>query len=286
MSFADIDRNGHGSGRVSDDNAGAFSQTTYKNVTRTVSQNVFRFSSNVNRIRDLNGLLGGPRDTQRVRQDLSRIREDTSEIARETTDSLKELTTKDWEGSDNEKQRNKIQLQKLSRQFAALLHTFELLQKSSIQKEKETVSNAKESLFHIHEEEEKAKQASTSTSEDTALLSYQHMIQNITLENSIEYNEALIVEREEGIRAIETSISEVNEIFRDLGAIVLEQGQMLDDIEHNVVTVHETVVAGSTEVRAAENYQKKARGKMCCLLYIFLIILAIVLLIAFVSRFH
>jgi len=41
------------------------------------------------------------------------------------------------------------------------------------------------------------------------------------------HQEALIQEREEEIREIETGIHELHEIFRDLGTIVQGQGEML-----------------------------------------------------------
>ena len=41
------------------------------------------------------------------------------------------------------------------------------------------------------------------------------------------HQEALIQEREDEIREIETGIHELHEIFRDLGTIVLEHGEML-----------------------------------------------------------
>lgn len=41
------------------------------------------------------------------------------------------------------------------------------------------------------------------------------------------FQETLIQERETEIREIETGIHELNEIFRDLGTLVIEQGGML-----------------------------------------------------------
>lgn len=41
------------------------------------------------------------------------------------------------------------------------------------------------------------------------------------------HQESLIQERENEIREIETGIHELNEIFRDLGTLVTEQGSML-----------------------------------------------------------
>ena len=44
------------------------------------------------------------------------------------------------------------------------------------------------------------------------------------IENEREFNDALIQDREMGIKQIETSIAEVNEIFTDLANLVHEQG--------------------------------------------------------------
>ena len=43
----------------------------------------------------------------------------------------------------------------------------------------------------------------------------------------VEFNEQLIEEREQEIQGIEQGIIELNEIFRDLGSIVMEQGSLI-----------------------------------------------------------
>lgn len=53
--------------------------------------------------------------------------------------------------------------------------------------------------------------------------SAQRRIQIEALDNEIEYNETLISEREGEIQGIEQGITELNEIFRDLGMLVNEQ---------------------------------------------------------------
>jgi syntaxin 7 len=49
----------------------------------------------------------------------------------------------------------------------------------------------------------------------------------IQLENETVFNEAVIEEREQGIREIHVQIGEVNEIFKDLAVLVHEQGYMI-----------------------------------------------------------
>lgn len=50
------------------------------------------------------------------------------------------------------------------------------------------------------------------------------------LDDEIAFNEALIEEREQGIKEIQHQISEVNEIFKDLAVLVHEQGVMIGKV--------------------------------------------------------
>lgn len=47
------------------------------------------------------------------------------------------------------------------------------------------------------------------------------------MENEIVFNEAIIEEREQGIKEIQQQIGEVNEIFKDLAVLVHEQGSLI-----------------------------------------------------------
>ena len=47
------------------------------------------------------------------------------------------------------------------------------------------------------------------------------------MESEIVLNEAIIEERDQGIKEIQQQIGEVNEIFKDLAVLVREQGAMI-----------------------------------------------------------
>ena len=118
------------------------------------------------------------------------------------------------------------------------------------------------------------------------------------LDNEVEFNEQLIAEREEDLKEIERSILEVNEIFRDLGTLVHEQGHMLgeelfiaahlmnqflisptDNIESNVQDVTINMENATGELRQASKWQKSTRNKLCCLMLIFAVIAVVLILI-------
>jgi syntaxin 7 len=80
----------------------------------------------------------------------------------------------------------------------------------------------------------------------------------------MEFNNALIEEREQGILEIQQQIGEVNEIFQDLAVLVNEQGQMIDDIEANIVSTAVRTKDAQRELTKADKSQKAARNKMIC----------------------
>jgi syntaxin 7 len=88
----------------------------------------------------------------------------------------------------------------------------------------------------------------------------------------------LIVEREAEIRNIEQSVSELNELFRDVAHIVHEQGGQLDLISDNVERTRDDTRGADINLRSASRYQKNARNKACCLLIILAVILVIIVL--------
>jgi syntaxin 7 len=55
------------------------------------------------------------------------------------------------------------------------------------------------------------------------IIDRQRQVQLVALDSEIEYNELLITEREGEIQNIEQGITELNEIFRDMGMLVNEQ---------------------------------------------------------------
>ena len=116
----------------------------------------------------------------------------------------------------------------------------------------------------------------SSSSEQEPLLGNSRKFQQLqVMDNQIEYHESLINEREEEIIGIQTSITEVNEIFRDLGTLVNEQGYMLDNIESNVEHTSVNMQGATNELTIANEYHKKIR-KRACIIGVFVILIVVV----------
>ncbi|XP_066558226.1 syntaxin-16 isoform X1 [Amia ocellicauda] len=94
----------------------------------------------------------------------------------------------------------------------------------------------------------------------------------------VEQNTVLVEEREREIRQIVQSISDLNEIFRDLASMVVEQGTVLDRIDFNVEQACVKTEDGLKQLQKAEQYQKKNR-KMLVIFILFVIVIVLILVL-------
>ncbi|XP_065064525.1 syntaxin-16-like isoform X3 [Rhopilema esculentum] len=95
----------------------------------------------------------------------------------------------------------------------------------------------------------------------------------------VEDNSQMISQREKEIQNIVRSIFDLNEIFKDLSVMVIDQGTILDRIDYNVEQSSMQVEKGLEQLKKGEKYQKSSR-KMLCIL--FLAVALIIMLITLV----
>ncbi|XP_037668387.1 syntaxin-16 isoform X2 [Choloepus didactylus] len=100
----------------------------------------------------------------------------------------------------------------------------------------------------------------------------------------VEQNTLMVEERERELRQIVQSISDLNEIFRDLGAMIVEQGTVLDRIDYNVEQSCVKTEDGLKQLHKAEQYQKKNQKMLVILILFVIIIVLIVVLVGVKSR--
>lgn len=80
-----------------------------------------------------------------------------------------------------------------------------------------------------------------------------------------EENTRFAQEREQEVNAIVKSIVDLNEIFKDLSQMVVDQGTVLDRIDYNVEQTQIQVYEGFKQLQKADAYQRKNR-KLCAIL--------------------
>lgn len=87
----------------------------------------------------------------------------------------------------------------------------------------------------------------------TAAVEARH--QQITLQREVEFDQGLLLEREARIRQIEADVLDVNQIMRELSAMVHIQGENINSIENNIENVNTDVELGARELEKAAEYQ-------------------------------
>mmetsp|Transcript_41202 Transcript_41202/g.119104 ORF Transcript_41202/g.119104 Transcript_41202/m.119104 type:complete len:285 (+) Transcript_41202:53-907(+) len=85
-------------------------------------------------------------------------------------------------------------------------------------------------------------------------------------------------EREDGIRRIQSQVSEVNQIIKDLATIVQDQGQQMDSIENQAEHSSTSTKQAVQELKKAVDRQRGTREKLCCLLTAAVVVLCFVIL--------
>lgn len=160
--------------------------------------------------------------------------------------------------------------QKLSREFQASLSEFQSLQRQALEKQKASVTAARAAI------DSDAPGSASATSPQ--LQGQEQELARLAPQDEVDFQDALIIEREEEIRNIEQGVGDLNVLFQQVAQIVTEQGEVLETIADNVENVRDDTRGADRELRSAARYQKNARSKACCLLLVLAIIFTIVLL--------
>ncbi|KAJ1955471.1 hypothetical protein IWQ62_005521 [Dispira parvispora] len=253
----------------------------YRALVQRVSQNVFRVNTNVSNMQRLVVQLSRNQDNQQTRQRLHDITEQTRDLAKTTGHDLKELDTYQQNVDDSTTHARKMEQQKLTKDFQKVLGQFQVVQRDAAEKSREFVDRAKHTVETLQANAASDEHELDQVDQQQSLLHHQERRQDMqVLDNEIEFNEMLIAEREHEIYEIEQGITELNEVFRDLGTIVNEQQSLLDNIESNVSSMAINVRHAGEELITANRHQKKSRRTMCFLLLLLVAIVCIVLLVA------
>jgi syntaxin 7 len=197
----------------------ATSSPEFASLTKSISQKIFSITSNVALVHRYIGLLGTPRDTDKMRASLMDTLSKTKDITKDLIPNIRSLSR--WDAEEIGPS-GKYEQQKLTGDFQKAAMDFQNAQRLALEKQKDYVKDVKAAI----EEDHNADQESPRLQHHEQQQQQQQRLH--LLDNSeIEFNEQLIEEREQEIQGIEQGITELNEIFKDLATIVTEQGTML-----------------------------------------------------------
>ncbi|KAK6489078.1 syntaxin-7-like isoform X1 [Huso huso] len=241
-------------------------------LAQTIGSNIQKITQYTAEIQRIVNQLGTPQDTTELRQQLQQKQQYVNQLAKETDRYMKEF------GSflpTAEQRQRKILKDRLVGDFSNALAAFQKIQRQAAQKEKEFVARVRASS-----------RVSGGLPDDGGLLSFesenrpQAQVQDDAIR---EEDLVLIKERETSIRQLESDIIGINEIFKDLGMMVHEQGDTIDSIEANVETAEVHVQSASRQLSRAAEYQSKSRKKICILIVVLSVLAVVIGLIIWVS---
>jgi syntaxin 7 len=189
----------------------------FAQLVRSIAQNIFQITSNVTSIHRSVGLMGTPRDTDKMRATLIDLLAKTRDISKDTIPQIRTLSAWDPTAIGPSE---RYEQQKLTGDFQKAATDFQNAQKLALEKEKDFVRGAKAAAA-----EEGGEEAGVAGVAGEAPRQQERM--QLMDNPEMAFNEQLIEERETEIQGIEQGIQELNEIFRDLATIVTEQGTLI-----------------------------------------------------------
>ncbi|CAG9854650.1 unnamed protein product [Phyllotreta striolata] len=236
----------------------------FNSYTDNVVTNIYTINSSIKTLENALKLIGTKKDTHGVRNKVHVTQLSTNQIASVTSKDisrLKQLVAK------GDKQRQ-LQVEKLEGNFKDTISRYHTLQKSVAEKQKSNLLlpsvSVDESEQNWNNDNEQQLQAQKT--------------------RELAFEQDLLVERETRIRQIESDILDVNQIMRDLGALVHTQGETIDTIENSIDHAAGNVEEGAEHLVKASRYQTRYRKKLFILVGIAAVI-AIILIIILVVQF-
>jgi syntaxin 7 len=254
--------------------------------SRNVSSLVFQMTTHVSAFKRSVDVLGTGKDTRELRAKLHEQREKLGVMARDASLAVKRLAqavTSAIDVDDEDRAEHVAKHQKLVKDFHAVLKDFQKAQRTCAERESTFLpQKGKGKPSYGTMDEETAGGEGGAYQESEQLMQQQQRSDFAQVESELEYNNALIEERERGILEIQQQIGEVNEIFQDLAVLVNEQGAMIDDIEANIVSTAVRTKDAQKELTKADKSQRAARNRLICI--VIAVLVALIVLILFLLQ--
>lgn len=231
--------------------------TEFNSLMNDIATNVFTINSSIKTLLDASKIIGTPRDNIGVRNKIHVTQLSANQVASATSKDISKLKL----AVPRDDKQRQLQAEKLQGEFKEALNKYHELQKELAEKQKShlLLSATAESPPSDDEDENRQKQAQ--------------------LSRDLQFEQEILVEREQKIRQIEADVLDVNQIMRELGAIVNEQGETIDRIENSIDQTAGNVEEGTEQLIKASGYQNKYRKKLLILVIIAIVIAAILIAI-------
>ncbi|XP_063545706.1 syntaxin-12 [Cydia strobilella] len=246
---------------------------SFQQLSSTIASNIKKISQNVSSMSKMVNQLQTPQDSQELRNQLRQIQNYTQKMAKDTSSMIMDLMK-----MPVEQPAGKLTRERLSDEYMATLNAFQATQKSAAAKTKEDVRKVKAQSATINIGDPFGM---SGRSNDLVEMDDKNTRRQEQMTMQTEQDLQQLEERERDIRQLEGDILDVNQIFKELGTMIHDQGQVVDSIESSVEYTAHNVEAATAELRQASNYKNKLRKKKVYIAIILIVIVSIILIIIF-----
>ncbi|KAK7396010.1 hypothetical protein VNO78_16691 [Psophocarpus tetragonolobus] len=240
--------------------------------SQAIAAGIFQINTAVATFRRLVDGVGTVKDTPEHRQKLHNTRQRILQLVKDTSAKLKALSESDHVNVNASK---KIEDAKLARDFQTTLQEFQKVQQLASERES-TYTLAAPSLPTSSGSGEESVGMDV---ESQPFIREQKRQEIFLLDNEISFNEAMIDEREQGIKEVEEQIGQANEIFKDLAVLVHDQGVIIDDIGSNIDASAGATTQARVQLAKASKSVKSKTSWCLWVLVIFVVVLVILLIL-------
>lgn len=248
-----------------------FSPTELYNLSENITTNINTIIKSWKSLEQALKNIGTDKDSQGLRDKVHVTQLSCNQIVSQTAKDLQRLTVVVRKGDKQQK----LQAEKLTGDFRDAVQCYSRLQKQVAEKMKTRLLSRQTLGTSEYDDDDDEEQRITEEAERTAAQK--------SLQRELQFEQEMLLEREQRIRQIEGDILDVNEIMRELGAMIHEQGDTINSIENNIENAHGNVELGQQQLQKAAEYQIKHRKKMLFLVAV-AVIIGIILTIIIVTQ--
>ncbi|XP_067138313.1 syntaxin-12 [Centruroides vittatus] len=253
----------------------------YHQLCDLISSNIFAINNGASALEQSLKQLGTAADSSLLRDKIHNTQQTCNDIIANTTKSLRTLTSIITSSNlpQRESRQQRLQLERLKNEFQEIVKRYSSLQGQIADKiKRELTIKPRKSISGWSIEDE------GKYDEQQSLMEAEKIQQQKKMEADLEFEQQLLAEREQRIQQIEADMLDINSVFRDLAALVHEQGATIDTIESNVEAVAENTARGTEHLSKASRYQRGYRKKLCLLLLILAVVILVIVLIVILSK--
>lgn len=272
---------------------GSDTSQRYHQLCDSISSSIFSINNATATLERASKQLGTQADTDAFREKLHMTQQNANLTIKSTTSALQDLGALVTHGDKQQK----LQSSRLRSEFQEVVKRYSNLQKQVATRQKYTMGvrpgsaaarpsgggAAVQSGGWFDAPKQQRPEEATSLLDDVESPQSPTQQQQQQWRQDLDYEQAMLVERDQRIRQIEADMLDCNQIFKDLASIVHEQGDVIDTIEGNIENAQQNTSQAVEQLRSAANYQRKYRQKTCCLLVLVVVVAAVVALVIYFS---